>query len=182
VPAHIYLYRHAAVDFDNTKRVAFRDFRATVDAYNAAPLVAFLPAQPVPRCDFIMTSTLRRSPDSAMELFGYLDVNDTVFREAELPDLPALPFRAKPKTLFAIARILWFFGRRKNCESRDRFYARVDRAAQLIVRVTGEHPCVVVVGHGVLNHFLSRALHKHQFKSQKPRARGYGMYTLFVGP
>ena len=180
VSAQIYLYRHAAVDFDNTERVAFRDFRALVDAYNAAPLVAFLPTQPTPRCDYIFTSSLRRSPDTAMEVFGFMDVNDPVFREAELPDLPALPFSAKPKTLFAISRVLWFLGRRKNCESRDRFFARVDRAAKLMVRATGDHPCVALIGHGVLNHFMSRALRKHNFRSDKPLSRSYGHYTLFA--
>lgn len=182
MPAHLYLYRHAAVDFDTTGRVAFRDFRALVDAYNAAPLVNFLPQQPVPRCDFIITSSLRRSPDTAMEIFGYMDVHDGVFREAELPDLPNLPFRAKPKTLFALARILWFLGRRKNCESRDRFYARVDRAAMLIVRASDEHPCIALIGHGVMNHFLKRALRKHKFEPQRNPSRAHGEFTLLIGP
>jgi broad specificity phosphatase PhoE len=182
VPAFIYLYRHAAVDFDNSKRIAFRDFRAAVDTYNTAPLIPFEPPQAIPDCKFILTSTLRRSPDTAMHIFGFMDTNDHMFREAELPDLPKLPFRAKPKTLFVIARILWLLGRRKNCESRDRFYARVEKAAKLLIRCTNDHRCIALIGHGVFNHHLSRALRKHNFTQRCKPAQKYGTYTLFIAP
>jgi broad specificity phosphatase PhoE len=181
VPAHIYLYRHASVDFDDSKRISTRDFRAAVAAYNSAPLAPFTPPQTMPTCDFVIASTLKRSADTAMHIFGFIDTTGEPFCEAELPDLPMLPFRAKPSTFFAIARVLWFLGRRKNCESRDKFFARVEKAAHLLVRASGDYQSVALIGHGVFNHFLARELRRQHIYPKGRSTRARGAYSLFTG-
>lgn len=178
--ARIYIYRHAAVAFDNSTRIPASAFNAATTLYNTAPVAPFEPAQPVPNCDYVVASTLPRSHDTAMDLFGAIDVSDTLFREAELPDLPRWPFEAKPTTLFAISRVLWLGGRSTNCETKAAFKVRVAKSADLLVRAAHDHVSVGFVGHGFFNRYLLKALQIRGFTPQDRPSHTHGTYTLLT--
>jgi len=89
----ITLYRHGKVAFDDWQWATAGQFRALVTAYNSQliRLRHDLAREVVP--EIIVASTLSRSRQSAEALFGRYDIALDMFREAELPDMPALPFR-----------------------------------------------------------------------------------------
>jgi len=176
----IYLYRHAEVVFDNVTRLPMTQFRIATDLYNTSPIGPYEPPQPVPPCDYVVTSNLRRSPETAMDIFGFMDVNDPLFREADLPDLPHWPFKARPSTLFTIARLFWFLGRSVNCESKRQFRDRVDRAADTLIHAAGNHQAVALIGHGWFNRALVKALQNKGFTPEVPPKHAHGTYTLFT--
>ena len=178
--SRIYVYRHADVVFDAVTRVPMSDFRIATDLYNTAPIGQFLPPQPIPNCDYVVTSNLRRSPETAIDLFGFMDVSDRTFREAELPDMPHWSFKAKPTTFFKLARLLWLLGRSVNCESRTKFNVRVENAADILIRAAGEHKAVGFIGHGWFNRSLVKALQRKGFSPQEPPQHIHGTYTLYT--
>lgn len=180
--ARIYIYRHASVAFENSARIPAATFRTAVERYDTAPIAPFDPPQPIPHCDFVIASSLSRSCDTALNLFGVIDVSDPLFREAELPDIPPWPIRAKPTTLFAIARILWMFGRGKKCESKATFNARVVRAVDFLLRAARDHGTIGFIGHGLLNRYLVKALLNTGFTIQNNHSHEHGTYTLLTKP
>lgn len=180
--SRIYMYRHAHVLFDNSQRLPMSDFRIATDLYNTAPLAPYLPPQPIPPCDYVITSALRRSADTAIDLFGFIDINDVMFREADLPDLPNWPIKARPTTFFAIARLFWFFGWTKNCETKRAFLKRSELAAGHLIRAAQDYGNVAFVGHGWFNRALSRVLVARDFHPATKPQHLHGNYTLFEGP
>lgn len=180
--SRIYIYRHADVNFDKACRIAMSDFRIATDLYNTAPIAPFEPSQPVPKCDYVVTSNLRRSPETAMDVFGFMDVSDRMFREAELPDMPNWPIKARPTTYFALARVLWMLGRSKNCESRSEFNKRTDAAADALIRATQDNEAVGFIGHGWFNRALVKPLRRRGFTANEAPRHIHGTFTLFTGP
>ena len=116
-----------------------------------------------------------------MDIFGFVDVSDPLFREAELPDLPAWALTARPTTYFAIARVLWMLGRKRNCESRTDFHKRVDAAASLLIRAANDHAAVAFIGHGWFNRALAKSLQTKGFAPTQPPQHAHGTFTLFTG-
>lgn len=180
--SRIYVYRHADVSFDDTRRIPMSEFRIATDLYNTAPIAPFEPPQPVPKCDYVITSNLRRSPETAIDVFGFMDVSDRIFREAELPDMPCWPIKTKPTTLFALARVLWMLGRTKNCESKSEFKNRVTAAADILIRAAHHHEAVGFVGHGWFNRSLVKALCHAGFVPSEPPKHIHGTFTLYTQP
>ena len=180
--ARIYMYRHAAVAFDNSERITATAFRTATNLYDTAPIAQFESPHPVPQCDFVIASSLRRSRETALSLFGAMDVSDDLFREAELPEMPLWPFRAKPTTFFAIARIFWLLGRSTDCETQPAFDTRVARAADILERAAQDHEVVGFIGHGFLNRYLLKALRIRGFSPQGRTTHEHGTYTLLTKP
>lgn len=177
MPTQIYLYRHAPVHFDNA-RIPASKFRDAVTRYDHDPVA---PTNPSPiHCRTVLTSNLRRSHDTAIALFGRVDMASPLLREAALPDLPRVPISAKPTTFFAIARVLWLLGRKTQCEGVTAFRNRVADAADLVMRTAQDHGPICVVGHGIMNRALAKALVKHGFVAATPPRYSHGTYTLFT--
>lgn len=180
----ITLIRHGKVELDERRRWHTSDVRELVACYNRSPVKPpeTKPDEP-PQGTTILCSDLPRSQESAMLLFGRYDRCNALFHEGEMPDLPALPFAVPPSLILATSRILWQFGRSKNCESFADFRTRCEGAAGLLIdQHTHTGARVILVGHATLNHYLSKALRRRGWSGPRiPSTRHYAA-SVFTPP
>ena len=126
----ILIYRHGRVRQTDISSFVWGHIAEAVLAYNSAPIEGGLSKEAEPFANLNVTSTLRRSIDTAGQMFGRVDLIDPLFREAELPDLPNLPLMLRPSHWFAIARLYWLLGAYRNCEIQQLFLCRVANASR----------------------------------------------------
>lgn len=177
--AKILLYRHGKIDFDTGKRIEASNIHEAVREYDAAPLLDELAPETAFKPDILVCSSLKRSIDSAAQLFRQPDVIDRQFREAELPSIVHLPFTLPVKNLFIVARCIWLLGGHKDCESIRDFKTRVHEAASTLDHLSKQHKQVAVIGHGILNHYLAHELLRLNFDGPKRPTRPYGHASCF---
>lgn len=173
----ITLIRHGKVLLDEQRRWRASELRDLIACYDRSSVKPpeMNPVE-LPEGTVIMCSDLRRSTDSAMLAFNRFDTSDPLFREAELPDLPALPFRSA-NVLLALSRISWSLGRSTGCESFSQFRVRCETAASaLIDRHHQTGAPIILVGHGFLNHYVAKELCRRGWKGPRsPSARHWAV-------
>lgn len=177
--ARILLYRHGKVDFDAGKWVKASNIHEAVREYDAAPLLDELAPETAFKPDILVCSSLKRSIDSAAQLFRQPDVIDHQFREAELPSIVHLPLTLPVKNLFIVARCIWLLGGHKDCEGIRDFKTRVHDAASTLDHLSKQHQQVAVIGHGIFNSYLARELLRLGFNGPKRPTRLYGHGSCF---
>ncbi len=135
-----------------------------IDAYNAAgvkdsvsPPVLEMIKNSSHR--FIVCSDLKRSIHSA-KIIGYQSPHlvDAVFREAELPTIQIPFIRLTPHQWSMVFRGLWFIGVSTDIEPLAAFKQRVSSAAEQLIKSAEKYDSVLLIGHGVVNRFISKAL------------------------
>ena len=172
----ITLIRHGKVQLDEQRRWRTIEVRDLVACYNRSPIKPPRQKATEPhQGTVILCSDLPRSQESATLLFGRFDRSDALFREGEMPDLPAFPFAFPASLILATSRILWQLGRSDNCESFDDFRSRCETAADFLIdqHERTDAP-VILVGHATLNHFLSKALRRRGWTGPRiPSTRHY---------
>ena len=109
------------------------------------------------RC--IVTSTLRRSVESAALLApGRGLISEPLFAEAGMP-LPGSDRGAiRPRHWNAAGRVAWVLGWSRGRESWPAARFRAHQAAARLDELAREHGDVLLVGHGLLNLLIQRAL------------------------
>ena len=108
---------------------------------------------------FIITSTLRRSIDSAYILAPSTPfITDSLFREADLPSSFQSKIRLRPRVWGVLARSAWLCGWSDGGESFAAARDRAVRAAQALVAQTAAHDTLAVIGHGMMNLLIARQL------------------------
>jgi broad specificity phosphatase PhoE len=160
----IVLARHGRPLVDHRSRIRGREFGAWVAGFEQAPLDATLPPPPsllaraaVAQC--IVTSTLRRSVESAALLApGRPVLSESLFVEAGMPIAMPGSLAIRPKHWDPFSRIAWMFGWSKGTESWEAARRRAKRAAERLNELAREHGSVFLVGHGMLNALIQRAL------------------------
>jgi len=127
---------------------------------------------------FVVCSDLPRSIHSA-EVVGYKNINviDSIFREAELPELYIPLIKMKPHTWSMVFRIFWYFGVSLNVEPIKSFKLRVTSAAKALIKYSEENDEVLFIGHGIINRFIAKELmsygwHRDQ-ESNRNKHLGY---------
>lgn len=165
----IILVRHGRPLVDDRSRIPGPELGTGVTGFEQAPLDTTLPPPPslasraaAARC--IVSSTLRRSVESAALLAPARPVlSEELFVEAGMP--VAMPGRVaiRPKHWDAFARIAWILGWSRGTESWPAARRRAALAAERLSDLAREHGSVLLVGHGMLNALIQRAL----------RARGW---------
>ena len=107
----------------------------------------------------IVTSTLRRSVESAALLApGRAIISDPLFAEAGMP-LPAADRQAvRPRHWNVTGRIAWVLGWSRGRETWRAARHRAHQAAARLDQLAHEHDSVLLVGHGLLNLLIQRAL------------------------
>jgi broad specificity phosphatase PhoE len=105
----------------------------------------------------IVTSTLRRSLESAALLApGRPVVSELLFVEAGMPT--ADPEAIRPRRWDVFSRIAWMLGWSQGRESWPAARRRANHAAARLTELAREHGSVLLVGHGMLNLLIQRAL------------------------
>jgi broad specificity phosphatase PhoE len=106
----------------------------------------------------IMTSPLRRSVESATLLApGRTVLCEPLFVEAGLPVTPGAP-DIRPRHWTVLSRIAWVLGWSRAREPWPAARRRASLAAARLAELAREHQSVLLVGHGLLNLLIQRAL------------------------
>jgi broad specificity phosphatase PhoE len=178
------LVRHGMPVCDQRTRVRGRDFARWVAAYEGAPIDQTLapPSRVRTRLatvQCLVTSTLRRSIESAaLAAPGRTPVSDALFDEAGIPTAIGLGLALLPTHWDALARAAWLLGWSRGVESATEARARATRAARHLAGLASTHGSVALVGHGMLNTFIARALRREGWSgSGSPRAY-WGLVAL----
>ena len=175
----IALYRHGKVRFDGWKWTSPEKFRQLVVAYDNGPIVVPNKRSPQATPGWIVVSTLPRSVASAHVLFGGHDFKSDLFREAELPTLPAIPVVLPTIAWFVVSRLLWRFGRRTDCEGYSDFKSRAALATDILIDHCSDGKSVALVGHALLNREIARELRKRGFHGPHNPSQSYWVPSIF---
>ena len=106
-----------------------------------------------------MTSTLRRSVESAALLAPDRAVlSDPLFVEAGMPIATWDRQGIRPRDWNALGRIAWMLGWSRGRESWPAARHRAKLAAGRLAELARDHGSVLLVGHGLLNILIQRAL------------------------
>lgn len=160
----IILVRHGRPLVDDRSRIPGAVTGTMLPGFEQAPLDTTLPPPPslvsraaAARC--IVTSTLRRSVESAALLApGRPVLSEALFVEAGMPVAGPGRLAIRPKHWDAFARMAWVLGWSKGTESWPAARRRARLAAERLNDLAREHGSVLLVGHGMLNALIQRAL------------------------
>ena len=181
----IVLIRHAKVKMSDKERSSSADLKYWVEKYNLAPLDEnSLPNEEVEvvanEADFLLTSVLRRTIDTASFFEKKIDEKNELFNEAAVPNVYIPWFKFKAKTWLVILRLLLFTRRGKGDASFQASNARAKKAADYLCSLSETHNKVVLVGHGGMNFFMSRILRKQGWKLDgKASSKNWGLTKLY---
>ncbi len=159
----IIFIRHAKVDIDNSEKISSYALKKWINTYNDAPIdKESLPTNELivlaKNTDIVLTSTLRRSIDSAKVLRVEVFESNPLFNEAAIPEV-TIPFlKLKPKSWLMILRVLLLLGLGKKDTSLKASKVQAEKAAQRLLTITDEFESVVLVGHGGMNWLIGKVL------------------------
>ena len=160
----IIIVRHGRPQADDRSGARRRGFRGWVASVEQAPLDPTLLPPPdltaiAASAGCVMTSPLRRSVESAALLApGRAVLSDALFVEAGMPMVTSAPLAIRPRHWNAPGRIAWMLGWSKGRESWPAARQRAKLAAARLAELAREHHSVLLVGHGLLNILIQRAL------------------------
>ncbi len=186
----IVLLRHGRPEMDlnerqNEKISAF-DIKRIVEDYRwvglaepqtIPPEVKLLASQ----CNICVTSDFARSIESAQLIVGdNIYKSDSIYREAEMPHPLWHWPKFSMKYWFYLLRCFWYFGYQQNGESVTEVKQNARIGAQQLVEFAEKHHSVLLVGHGINIHFLSKELRALGWFGANNCATNYWDYNQFV--
>jgi broad specificity phosphatase PhoE len=151
----IIIYRHASPIVSSNEIISGRDFPLWVQRYNESGI--FLNEFAGEKEEVVYTSDLERSLETG-KLLGHNVIQDSLFREAEIPLFKFPAIRLRAKLWLAISRSLWLLGIKRNCESFKEARQRTKRVVERIDLQLFEKERIVIVGHGFLNRLIKKEL------------------------
>ena len=110
----IIIYRHAETTVSDSEIISGGDFPRWVQRYNAAGI--YIDEIERDKEDIVYTSDLMRSIETG-RLMGKKVIENSLFREAEIPLIRFPSVRLKAKLWLFISRSLWLLGFKRKCES-----------------------------------------------------------------
>ncbi len=175
----IILIRHARPEVSRKGWFSASAARKYTSDYDAAVVEEFVlnhEAIPYKQIKKVYCSTLIRSQLTAKAIFGpdIQLVIDHTFREFER-SVFSLPLIKMPISFWLIAvRVLWFLGfNNRNIETFRQARQRAKAAATILSAEAEENDTAVLVAHGLLNHFITRALRRMGWEVVEKGGRGY---------
>ena len=160
----INILRHGKPDLPSWEKIGSSKMGEWIKSYNSSSVIheersRIQSFDGVSEEVFVVCSDLPRSIHSA-EVVGYKNINviDSVFREAELPELYIPLIKMKPHTWSMVFRVFWYFGVSLNVESIKSFKLRVSSAAKALIKYSEENDEVLFIGHGIINRFIAKEL------------------------
>jgi len=181
----IILARHGRPACDYRTPIRGRAFAEWRRAEDNAPLDASSRPGPelvelVRGASSIVTSPLRRSLESAQVLAPAVKpITDRLVQEAALPSAFPSNLRLSPYAWRALARVAWFCGWSGGVEGFGAARKRAAQAAAMLIERSRTHPTIAVVGHGLINILIARALRRNGWRGPwipSPRHWSYGVY------
>src|SRR6266508_1340850 len=102
---------------------------------------------------------------------------DPLFDEAGIPSSIRLRLALAPRHWSLLARVVWFCGWSHGAESLREARGRAHRAAERLGELAREHGSVMLVGHGVMNRLISRALRRSGWRGS---ASGFAFWSVIA--
>jgi broad specificity phosphatase PhoE len=178
--------RHGKPDIDMTKPVSGAALDEWSARYDAAPLRAeSLPPvrlrEALASASLIVASDLRRARESALRAApDKIPVLDPLYREAPLPVMKRLPLVMQARQWAVVARIAWYFGASRGCESLRDVRRRARAAADALTVFSDTHEVVALFAHGMFNRFLAHALLHRGWRGPRTPASAYWGFSTYV--
>ena len=178
----IVLVRHGKPERNNAK-IRASQMQDWVQQYNSAALVSETtpPAalmEIARQSDYIISSDLKRSRQSAQMLGDTVDQGHAIYREIDLPHLRFPSPKLSPTTWVALFRLLWVLGVSVHCESFRGAKKRAQFAASQLEQAAQQHQSVILVGHGLFNRFIAKALIRHNWHGSSHSGSRYWDYVV----
>ena len=163
----IILYRHAEPVVSGNEIISGREFPLWVQRYNDSGI--FINECPCKKEDVVYTSDLKRSLETG-KLVGNHVIQDSLFREAEVPLIRFPSIRLKAKVWLAFSRSLWLVGLSTKCESYKMAKHRAKRIVEKIEQQLLEDRKIVIIGHGFVNRLIKKELLQNGWLLEKAKA------------
>lgn len=182
----IVLVRHGK-PIKNNASIYAGQVRDWVLQYNSAELDSTLkpPAQLLDlatRSPCIICSDLKRSQQSAALLSEHLDAGHAIYREIDLPQLSFPSPKLMASSWVVIFRVLWLLGVSRRCETFREAKKRARFAANQLQQTAQQQGSVVLVGHGLFNRFIAKALSRQGWHGPDSLGSRYWDYAVFKKP
>ena len=180
----ITLIRHAKVKIDNDTRIDatalpqwIYDYdHATLDEDSLAPKETI---NAVKNADFVLTSKLQRTIDTAHLLGLEIDEKNELFNEATVPAINIPFFKFRPVTWLTLIRIFLLFEltRKKSRIKESREEAK--KASEHLFTLSSKYDNIVVIGHAAKNWLIRKELLKKGWRLEgKPSNKNWGITVL----
>lgn len=161
--SQIILLRHAKVIIDNPK-IYSNQMQEFIDRYNSAPIEDMeVPSQVkkiVDSADIVLTSELLRTRKTAKLFNKEPSLSRKIFNEAQLPYSNRRFFKLPAKVWAPIFRVSWLLGCKSNSESFVDAKQRAELGADMLIELAKENKTVLLIGHGIMNRLIAKALIK----------------------
>lgn len=180
--------RHGKPALSRKVSMTWRGYREWWTRYDAGGIV---PNQKVPkkllhwvkRADFIISSPLRRSVESAEFAAGRaVDATDERLIEAALPPPHLGGLKLRPKSWGTFARIVWYAGWPDDMESHGEARARVNEMCDVLGTHAAGGKVVYVSAHGWINRMLKGSLLKRGWKMKSQNGDLHWSFRRFERP
>lgn len=184
----IALLRHGKPKFPKSGWVSGNEFRDWLGTFNANGLSDRSLPPPellkgVEKYSCVVCSDIGRSIESAGHLgLKEREVEDRLFREAELPHWNHSWLKLPPALWTALLRVLWLMGYSKDCESKSEAKARAERGAQKLIYLAEKEGSVLLVGHGIVNRYIAKELSAKGWAGPRSPRYGYWSFNVFKLP
>ncbi len=132
-------------------------------------------------CNVVIHSDLPRSIDSAKALKkdDIYHECDSIFREPTPPFLNYKRVKLRLFTWFILYRTLWYLGYSNNSESISSARKRAVQGTKKLKMFAKKYDCVLLVGHGFMNHFIAKELLSSGWKGPKTPGKSYWEYGIY---
>lgn len=181
----IVILRHGKSQIEARSRVTAMGFGRWVEAYNRTGIDKTLAPSPsaiakAKVCSVVVCSNFPRSIESAKALgVNNIEVQDSLFRECEMPYANWSSPELSVLTWSFVFRIMQVLGYSSNAESFKEARERAQLYALRLSELAKKHESVLFVGHGSLNWLISNKLLRMGWVGPKHAGRGYWEYGVY---
>lgn len=180
----ITLLRHGKPAFEFKGNIRGGDLGGIAQAYDLSGIVDTPPSETVTVVQgaaLVVCSHLKRSLESAKALgFSDVSVTDKLFGETAIPHFAGGAIPLPVSVWIVVLRLMWLLGFSRNGESLSNAKRRANQAAARLVELAEEHQDVLLVGHGLMNHFIAKELRECGWRGPSRLARGYWGFGSYV--
>ena len=181
----IIIMRHAKVLIKNRKIYA-NELKKAIEEYDITPIDTHIKNHQelldvANGCNYFVSSGLSRSIDTLALLDKKPNYIDKIFAEVEPPYTSK---KIMKLTLFSWGfwfRIAWIMGFSGGSKSYKESKIDAYKASKILINLAKEHDSILLVGHGLKNRLIVKALKKQgwsESKKMKMDNLDYGIYTI----
>ncbi|WP_434585364.1 histidine phosphatase family protein [Klebsiella sp. R390] len=182
----IILMRHGKPSFIGNSKVTSREMTDWITQYNLSEIGRDTPPESSVALAFsalcVISSPLPRAISSLNALGCHTGLTDDIFREADLPVYCIPGMRLYPAHWAILFRIMWFCGMFREVGSLAMAKRRARQAADILIDLVHKNNGpVLLMGHGIMNRLIARALMSKGWKEHRRAGNAYwnaGVYHI----